>query len=146
MKATDLDSAIRDIISSRRISDQKSLLQGLESLGFQFNQSTLSRHLKKLNILKKDGYYQSVPVRKPLSGGPVHSLVRGVKQAPPNLIFIQALPGHAAAVGYYLDKLEIGNIVGTVAGDDTLLVAITPPSALESVLEEIQKGLGLSGP
>lgn len=146
MKAVPLDTVICELVKKQRISNQKNFLVLLEAEGFQLNQSTLSRHLSKLNIHKKEGFYQFIPMPLEAAGGPVANLVTEVKLAPPNLVFIQALPGHAAAVGYYLDKLAIEHIVGTVAGDDTLLVAVAPPESLEQVLEALRNGLGLNQP
>lgn len=144
MATTNLDMAILEIIRTDAIANQHQLLEKLADQDFKLNQSTLSRHLRKLRIQKQDGVYQPPPKPTEPSVNAVRQLVTEVKLAPPNLIFIQALPGHAAAVGYYLDQLEIREIVGTVAGDDTLLVAISPPSALDIVLGELKQGLGLS--
>lgn len=143
MTAASLDKAILEIVQSMRIANQANFLENLEEKGFNLNQSTLSRHLRKLRIQKQDGYYQIAATPSERTVNAVRQLVTEVKLAPPNLVFIQALPGHAAAVGYYLDQLEIEQIVGTVAGDDTLLVAISPPEALQHVLGLIQRGLGL---
>jgi len=139
-----LDSIIWEIVQAEHITDQQSLLKLLEARGFCLNQSTLSRHLRKMGIVKRQGYYQADSDRDELNQDSVRHLVKEVKKAPPNLVFIQALPGHAAALGYHLDKLGLVHIVGTVAGDDTLLVAVNPPEQLEQVVQDLKKGLGLT--
>lgn len=139
-----LDSVIWELVKAGNITDQQSLLNLLEKRGYHLNQSTLSRHLRKMGIVKRHGYYQADRNRADANKDSVSHLVKEVKKAPPNLVFIRALPGHAAALGYYLDKLNLGNIVGTVAGDDTLLVAVTPPESLEKVVMDLKKGLGLT--
>ena len=131
-----LDQAILEVIDKEEVSDQQTFLTRLETRGFTINQSTLSRHLMKLGIRKQSGVYQLVEMN---SADQNPNLVLEVLDSPPNLLVVKTLPGHANAVGYYLESRDTPGVAGTVAGNDTLLVALTAPDFLESVRGEIVK-------
>jgi transcriptional regulator of arginine metabolism len=122
-------NAIRAILASRKVGGQKTLLKLLEQSGFRITQATLSRDLKLLNIGKRPdgegGYRLSIPQGQE-EGQPVDSqlILRGFLsiEFSENLGVIKTLPGYANGIAYGLDRLEMGEILGTVAGDDTILV------------------------
>ncbi len=129
-----LDQAILHLVEHRDLPDQEGLLQLLERQGFEVTQSTLSRHLKKLHVQKVDGLYRRVEAPRPALPG--FSLV----QAPPNLLVLRTEPGFANALAVRLDHAEIPGLAGTIAGDDTIFIAIKGPrlgaaaEAIESFL------------
>ena len=130
-----LDQAIWSIVDDQDVTDQQSFLKVLATLGFSMNQSTLSRHLRKLGIRKQNGVYK--PVEMEQAGQVNPNLVLEVMTSPPNLLLVKTLPGHANAVGYHLETNDIMGIAGTVAGNDTLMVAMTSPDLLDTVRAEI---------
>lgn len=75
--------------------------------------------MKKLCIVKRDGRY--VTAQKSTV---IHTAQ--VVLSPPNLILLKTLPAHAHALGYRIDALEMEQIAGTIAGDDTLMIAYSP--------------------
>lgn len=102
----------------------------------RINQSTLSRKLKKYGIEKKNGYYQKdySPV--------VNNNVLDIRLSFPNIIIIYTSPGHAGAIAYTLDKAihtqdHSSNLnkytLGTVAGDDTIIVITDGKTNLATV-------------
>jgi len=124
-----IDQAILDITAQNRVRDQRKMLELLERKGHSINQSTLSRHLKKLNIRKQDGYYRLIPDSKPIAD----TQITAVTPVPPNLLVLKTLPGHANAVSWLLDEHSFEGIVGTIAGDDTIFIAVETRDALERV-------------
>ena len=132
-----LDKEILRILSTEKIRDQHHFLTKLHSLGFRINQSTLSRHLRSLQVRKVDGYYAIKAERESKD----MILLRVVK-VPPNLLVLNTLPGHAQALGYKLDSSGIEGIAGTVCGDDTLFLAVNS-SNIEDVCSEIERIFGL---
>lgn len=128
-----LDQAIVRLIDEVRVTDQAQFLELLKQRGFFLTQPTLSRHLKKLSVMKRDGHYQRVETGT--AEVPAYSLA----QVPPNLMVLKTRPGHAQLVGYRLDSAHITGLTGTVAGDDTVFIAIN--GDLDKAEEQIRRAL-----
>jgi len=128
-----VDQAILRLIEKHEIADQSALLQRLAAQGIELTQSTLSRHLKKLSVQKREGRYQRVET--PRLGMPAFHL----KEAPPNLLVLTTTPGFAQAVAELLDQSQHAAIAGTLAGDNTVFIALTDPKAMGSVQTEIRE-------
>lgn len=120
--------AILDLVSQRRIPSQAALAEELKQLGFDVTQATLSRDIAELNLVKsKEGYARAQdagsasipPVPDPL--GTFRRLVIKVDDAM-NLIVVKTSPGGAQPVGIAVDEGRFEQVVGTVAGDDTVLI------------------------
>ena len=134
-----LDEVILRIIESGHIPDQQSLSDRLVQEGCPVTQSTLSRHLRKLGIRKQNGRY--VRMQEPDFN---NKFVLGIVAAPPNLLVVRTFPGHAHALGYRLDSGTWDGIAGTVAGDDTLFLAVTAPDRLVPLKQELEKFFGIA--
>jgi transcriptional regulator of arginine metabolism len=128
-----VDQAILRLIEKHEIADQSALLQRLAAQGIDLTQSTLSRHLKKLSVQKREGHYQRVET--PRLGMPAFTL----REAPPNLLVLATTPGFAQAMAELLDQRQHPAIAGTLAGDNTVFIALADPKALKSVQEEIRE-------
>ena len=115
------------------MTDQAPFLSVLRERGFYLTQPTLSRHLKKLTVMKREGRYQRVDPGA--SEVPPYTL----SLAPPNLMVLRTRPGHAQLIGYRLDAAHITGLVGTVAGDDTVFLATTGDIA--RVEEQVRRAL-----
>jgi transcriptional regulator of arginine metabolism len=130
-----LHEAILETVSNEDVPDQQSLIEHLEKrYNKVVNQSTLSRHLRKLGIRKRMGYYRLQAVTNETSEKPVAKIIT----CPPNLIVMNTLPGHAHAIAYRLDSLDLEGVVGTVAGDDTIFLALGDPSFMEPVRRSLE--------
>lgn len=123
------DELILKLIKKKKLKDQHQLTEALKAVGVELAQSTLSRRLKKLNIVKSDGFY----VREVGDLGKIHKLITHLAIAPPNLMVFHTLPGHAQALAFQLDRLKdsdkedekgMSAILGTIAGDDTVLLIV----------------------
>jgi len=128
-----LDEAILQLAEDREITDQLVFLGLLKRTGHTVTQPTLSRHLKKLGIQKVTGRYQRV---EPL---PEELPVFALTQVPPNLITIRTRPGYAQPLAVKLDQQKIPGVVGTLAGDDTVFIAITPPTQLKAIADTVEQ-------
>ena len=132
-----LDRAILQILDEEEIGDQQSFLVRLGEMGFSVTQSTLSRHLRKLGVRKQNGVYSLVD---PAPQDNINTnLALEVVTAPPNALIIKTLPGHANAVAYHFESKDFRGVAGTVAGNDTLMVALSEMDQLETVRAEIIK-------
>ena len=125
--------AVRRIIKGHRITSQEMLLNHLKDEGFSVTQATLSRDLKLLKVGKisegSNGYYYTLPTEEELRESEHNYLLdlrRGFisMEFSGNLAIIRTITGHADTVGIALDNLGIEDILGTVAGDDTVLVVL----------------------
>jgi len=117
---------VKEIISTALISDQNDLLRELRRKGVHVTQATLSRDLRELGISRSavSGGVRyviqpqsEVQILRPLVGAEVLSI-----DANENLIVVHTLPGCANTVAEFLDVQKNGDIIGTVAGDNTLMV------------------------
>jgi len=121
------------LLSGRRYSSQEELARALESEGVEVTQATLSRDLRSLGVIKRpttDGrsvYELPGPATEQLDRQrqmlDLRTFVNEVRVAQ-NLVVVRTPPGHANAVGRAIDLAGLDGIVGTVAGDDTILVVL----------------------
>ena len=131
-----LDQAILTLIVAQEVPDQATLLGLLAKEGFQLTQGTLSRRLARLSVQKREGRYQRViPHDHPR---PPYS----VWEAPPNLLMLRTGPGFGMALGIRVDRSDVPGVAGTIAGEDTLLVAVSHGHSLAQVRERLEKILG----
>lgn len=128
-----LDQTIVRLVEDGAVSDQSQFLSLLKERGYFLTQPTLSRHLKKLSVMKRDGHYQRVET------GTAEIPPYTLAVAPPNLLILKTRPGHAQLVGFRLDAAHVTGLVGTVAGDDTVFIAINGDLALAE--EQIRRAL-----
>ena len=125
-KRTERQELILTLIGEKSIRNQGELIRELEAAGVSMTQSTLSRELKALGIAKtpdSDGGYRysagEASGRGPLS--PVIAFVRKIERAK-NLIVVRTPPGNAQGVAHGLDEVAWPEVLGTIAGDDTILL------------------------
>lgn len=146
----ELPGIILHIIEGEPIGDQNQLLNAIRAQGGHLTQATLSRWLHKLGVVKENGIYR---VRQTLSLPHVLAAPYRITLAPPNLMLVHTPPGYAVAVAAVIDKVctqaplakGLKGILGTIAGDDTVLV-VTEKQAhgdglKEALLEFLMKGL-----
>jgi len=123
-------SAIKNIISSQKVSSQEELLLLLEKEGFLTTQATLSRDLKYLKVAKiphsELGYVYELPqgIIKNTEEVPEDFPVSGVESIDftGNLAVIKTRPGFANSIASVIDSHDPYEILGTIAGDDTILL------------------------
>ncbi|WP_186645680.1 ArgR family transcriptional regulator [Fluviispira vulneris] len=139
------DEVILDLIRTEKIAHQQELVAKLKKLGLSIPQSTLSRKLKKLGVVKVQNCYK-------ILNSSTKTLVPifEIKVSPPNILILHTLPGHANSLAFQLDqkimhgtnnavKSRYDSLMGTIAGDDTVLVISDgTKKGLEKLLEEIE--------
>lgn len=132
----DLDSLILQLLEGSPIADQSDLQARLAAAGHDLTQSTLSRRLKRLGVQKVQGRYRRVEALAQVL--PAVSIA----EVPPNLLVLRTAPGFAQAVGLSLDADPVAGQVGTLAGDDTVFVAVLPElfSEVKAHLERVLAG------
>ena len=141
--------AIKIIISSKEIGSQDELLQELMKEGFQLTQATLSRDLKQLKVAKaasmNGNYVYVLPNNTMYKRMTEHrsatELLRadGVRdiEFSGNMAVIRTRPGYASSVAYDIDNHDFEEILGTIAGDDTILLVLREGCSRTSVLKSL---------
>lgn len=126
------------MLSGQRFSNQEELARALGREGFEVTQATLSRDLRNLGVIKRRGpdgrpaYEMPGPAVEQLDHHrqmlDLRAFINEVRVAQ-NLVVVKTPPGHANAVGRAIDLQGIGEVVGTIAGDDTVLVVVADHAA-----------------
>ena len=115
----DRHQAILDLIGSTPVGRQDELARLLSERGFSVTQASVSRDLEKLGVAKIHGRYVRQPIARFGTFGQVTFTPVGA-----NLIVIKCSSGLASAAAVRIDAAAIPEIVGTIAGDDTIFVAV----------------------
>jgi transcriptional regulator of arginine metabolism len=140
-------SKIKELIRSHRIDSQEMLLDFLHKEGYNVTQATLSRDLKMLKVGKISdgwsGYYYALPENELISESEksyIQDVRRGVLsiEFSKNIGVIKTRQGHADSVALALDILSIPEILGTVAGDDTIFVILREGMTKEDLTESFK--------
>lgn len=132
---------ILKLVRSQKITTQDELAEALRNQGISATQVTLSRDIRDLRLVKtREGYQEMAPEEK----GPAFPIlaaefVLDVRSAQ-NLVVLKTAPGHANSVAVALDQEEWPEVVGTIAGDDTMLV-ITQDTATAELVQEKLMGI-----
>ena len=138
---------ILEIIRDKAVDTQEELIELLREEGFQVTQATVSRDIKELRLIKTlgiDGTYRYAPAKAEnvTISGQFYSLfsetVQSVDYAG-NIVVVRSLPGMAQAVCASMDSMHWKDVVGTLAGDDTIIVvtrSVEESRALTDSIEE----------
>jgi transcriptional regulator of arginine metabolism len=136
-------SIIRKIIHSEFISSQEQLIQRLEECGVQITQSTLSRDLKAMHVAKvphkEHGYIYVLPnstrsdttISTNISDNITDIAFSG------NMCVITTKPGYASAISVPIDSRGISEVLGTIAGDNTILLILREGFDMELLVEQL---------
>ena len=145
-------SAILEVIRRGKVSTQSDLRAALVDRGIECDQGTVSRDIRELGIVKAatdDGTYVYAvlddvsPIVRTTRLSVLKQMVRTVV-ASGNLIVIKCGPGNAPAVGDAIDHLGLPNIIGTVAGDDTLFAVVAEGASTAETLAMLKKEISLT--
>jgi transcriptional regulator of arginine metabolism len=127
--------ALLKLIGQNRVSRQDQLAELLEKNGFSVTQSSVSRDLVELGIVKVGGVY-SVP--RP-SGTLTQIGLKSLECSGENLVVARCESGLASACAVRIDAANIVEVVGTIAGDDTIFIAVRDAKAQKSALRRIRE-------
>ena len=129
---------ILSLIRARRIGTQQELAAQLERAGVLATQSSVSRDLEELGIIKQQGRY-TLPHRS--EGAAARGLL-SVESAGECLVVAKCEPGLASAVAVEIDRAAIDEIVGTLAGEDTIFIAVGERKAQRTAIRKVWELFG----
>lgn len=138
---------IIEIVSTRDVETQEQLLEALQDAGFYSTQATISRDIKELRIVKeltKFGTYRYRTANTEVTGSfsaRLNSIFRecvtGFDYAQ-NIVVVHTIPGLANGAASALDAMNLGVVLGTIAGDDTVFVVMRDSNAAAAFCGEIK--------
>ncbi len=135
---------IADIINSRKVHTQDELVKCLEDAGIVVTQATLSRDIKEIGAVKisdpVEGQYYSI--RSPMAARSHFTAVGA--EVSGQICVIRVKPGFASPVAVEFDEAKVPGVMGTIAGDDTVLVLLREDADKQFVLDTIKAIYGIS--
>jgi len=137
MQKNQRQQKLLSLIKAKPFSTQAELRNQLERAGVPTTQSSLSRDMEELGIVKHRGHYTTPRV----NGAAARGLL-SLDLAGENLVVARTEAGLASAVAFEIDGAAITEIVGTLAGEDTIFVAVQDAKAQRAVMKQIWKLFG----
>jgi transcriptional regulator of arginine metabolism len=141
-KRLERQDAIRSIVRDERVRTQRALVDLLKKRGFVCTQATVSRDITEMGLKKlPEGVYvlaEDLHLQRMVA-----DLVTDVKYTE-NLVIVKASTGTAPGVAAALDAAELDGILGSIAGDDTILVITTGAGEGEKLVDQLNKFRGVS--
>jgi transcriptional regulator of arginine metabolism len=137
----DRREAIMRILRGSPVRNQQDLVRLLKKQGHDVTQSSVSRDLRDLGVLKAAGGYVLPPEETQRTNGDFRTLVqffRGFKPAGPCLTVVRTTIGAAQSVAVAIDKAEWPEVVGTISGDDTIFIATNSARAQAELAERLR--------
>ncbi|MBC7932093.1 MAG: hypothetical protein H7Z38_16160 [Rubrivivax sp.] len=138
MDKTKRQQKILSLIRARHIGTQQELSESLERAGFVATQSSISRDLEELGVVKSHGFYTLPAATEGLAA---RGLL-GLEPAGDCLVVAKCEPGLASAVAVEIDRAGISEIVGTLAGEDTIFIAVPERKAQRAAIKKVLELFG----
>lgn len=123
---------ILNLIRAKRIGTQEELRAHLEHTGVPATQSSVSRDLEELGVVKHRGFYAM-----PQANGDAARGLLSLDVAGDVLVIAKCLPGRASSVAVEIDDAAIAEIVGTLAGEDTIFIAVRDQKSQRGTIKKI---------
>ena len=141
-------TAIVRLLRHSPVRRQQELVRLLKREGHAVTQSSISRDLRELGVLKaSDGYVlpddAEISARTQDNFATVAQFVREVRTAGPSITVVKTTIGSAGSVAAAIDKAGWQDVVGTVSGDDTIFIATADARAQGRVLEQLRDAFGV---
>ncbi len=134
---------ILELVSTHAIRTQEELAEALAREGWPVTQSSVSRDIAALHLVKVDGAYRTpAAARRPPSDPDEQRIAEGVLAVEPAgdaLLVVHTPPGEANRVGAALDRLAWPEVLGNISGDDTIFIAVRNPGGQRRVLAQMRR-------
>lgn len=132
MNKRERQQTILGLIQAKPIGTQEDLRALLERTGVASTQSSVSRDLEELGIVKQHGHYTL-----PRANGTSARGLLSLDQAGDSLVIARTLPGLASAVAVEIDGAAMPDVVGTIAGEDTIFIAVRGAKAQRTTIKKV---------
>ena len=133
--------AIRQLLGRESIPSQTALATRLEELGIPVTQSCISRDLTELDIAKRRGFYcmPEITLDQDSALEEIAVLLRGVANGGTNMLVLHTAIGGASRVAHAIDRANMAEIVGTIAGDDTIFCAVSSTGGMRKLEHQFKQ-------
>ena len=132
MNKRERQQRILSLIQAKPIGTQEDLRALLERAGTPATQSSLSRDLEELGVVKHHGHYTL-----PRTNGAAARGLLSLDQSGDSLVIARTMPGLASAVAVEIDAAALPEVVGTIAGEDTIFIAVREAKAQRPTIKQI---------
>lgn len=141
---------IIELINEFEIDTQEELTDMLNKKGIEVTQATISRDINELNLIKIAGKskkykYAQIDIKNTALSDKIVGLFREIVNSVTcvnNLIVLKTLSGNAQAAGMVVDKMSLPQVLGSIAGDDTLLVVTKSNLDAEIMMKRLKEMMG----
>ena len=140
---------ILQLLDRQPVRNQEQLRRGLRGLGVDATQATISRDIKELGLVKRaaDGAYQRAATPQPAvatAGTMLRVIADSVTEADrvQQFVVLKTPPGQANPTAIAIDRAQVAGIVGTIAGDDTILVILRDPTRAAAFEARVREVIG----
>jgi transcriptional regulator of arginine metabolism len=136
----DRRNAILRILRGGAVRRQSDLVSLLRRDGFEVTQSSISRDIRELGVLKAQGRYLPPGNEVSRAQGDFNAIdrfVREIKPAGASITVVKTTVGAAGSVAVAIDKAEWPEVVGTISGDDTIFIATQDATAQQRLIERL---------
>ena len=150
MTKKDRQKVVLDLINEFEIDTQEELTAKLNERGIEVTQATISRDINELNLIKIAGKakkykYAQIDIKNAALSEKIVSLFREIVVSITcvnNLIVVKTLSGNAQAAGMVIDKMNIPQVLGSIAGDDTLLIVTKSNTDAYIMIKKLKEMMG----
>ena len=150
MTKKDRQKVVLDLINEFEIDTQEELTAKLNERGIDVTQATVSRDINELNLIKiswksKKYKYAQIDIKNAALSEKIVSLFREIVVSITccnNLIVVKTLSGNASAAGMVIDKMNIPQVLGSIAGDDTLLIVTKSNADADIMIKKLKEMMG----
>jgi transcriptional regulator of arginine metabolism len=129
------------ILREGQVRRQADLVRLLRKAGHEVTQSSISRDLRDLGVLKASGRYV-LPPEEPAGAGngfaALVQFVRGLRRAGPSLTVLRTTIGSAQSVAVAIDRAQWPEVAGTISGDDTIFIATSSARAQDDLVQRLK--------
>jgi len=137
--------AILDLVRNQEVASQEELLEGLLARKIDVSQSTLSRDIQELGLAKSGGVYTVMTADPPRSSDEtirrtIREFLTDVSIAQ-NIVVLKSGPGHASTLSRAIDEAGWEEVVGSLAGDDTVFIALRTEKESRRIADRIREFL-----
>ncbi|MBX6363940.1 MAG: arginine repressor [Gemmatimonadetes bacterium] len=146
MTKTARHAAIRQLVEEGRYTSQEHLREALARKGFEVTQATLSRDIRELRLIKvpdaEGRTYYTLPPEEWELTPPIRRLLPALfvgAEGTGNLLVVKTMRGGAQPVAEAIDWEEWPEVLGSIAGDDTVLLILRDPAHLDTILRRIEE-------
>ena len=150
MTKKDRQKVVLDLMNEFEIDTQEELTAKLNERGIEVTQATISRDINELNLIKIAGKakkykYAQIDIKNAALSEKIVSLFREIVVSITcvnNLIVVKTLSGNAQAAGMVIDKMNIPQVLGSIAGDDTLLIVTKSNTDADIMIKKLKEMMG----